>query len=118
MEMTTSHALIHTTPAIHDPRELNTIINTSVRSMFGDCQSHTIGLSVLKCRPSYSSSYEENENNNTYEAIIKCPSKSLPYVRAALTFPLPPSYLQDTLYRIDFIKIDDNSDSSIPKWAE
>jgi RNase P/RNase MRP subunit POP5 len=108
----TSYALLHTTPAVRDPRELNTIILTSLRSMFGDCQSHALGLSVLNCHPCTN----DRQNVNTYQAIIQCPSKSLPYLRAALTLPFPPSYLQDNIYPIDFIKIDDNSTK--PKWVE
>ncbi len=108
----TSYALIHTTPAIHDPKELNTIITASLRSMFGECQAHGVGVSVLKCRPCSS---KEDNCYGSYEAIIECPSQSLPYLRAALTLPSPPSYLKEILYRFDFVKIEDNC--SKPTWV-
>lgn len=113
-----SYALVHTAPAIKDPRELNTIISTSIRSMFGDCQSHATDLLVLGCRPC-SKKYNLS-NSNSYEAIIKCQTKSLPYVRAALTFPSPPVYLSDTLYCIDFVETVaiTTATQSKPKWAE
>ena len=116
-----SYALVQTTPAIKDPKELNTIISTSLKSMFGDCQSHTVDLLVLSCRPcSEKYKHINSKGNNTYEAIIKCQTKSLPYVRAALTFPSPPVYLSDTLYCIDFVQTASitNSTQSKPKWAE
>ena len=115
-----SYALVHTTPAIKDPKELNTIISTSLRSMFGDCQSHAIDLLVLGCRPCSAKYNRSNSKRNSYEAIIKCQTKSLPYVRAALTFPSPPVYLSDTLYCIDFVETAaiTAATKSKPKWAE
>ena len=115
-------ALIQSSPPIHDPRELNTIITTSLRSMFGDCQAHTIELRILKCR-SHSRSYhntigciddDDDDDDDLNEAIIECSNDSLPFIRAALTFPCPPSYI-DTMYRFDFVKVDDKA--SNPDWV-
>ena len=114
----TSQAVVLTTPAIHDPRELNTIISTSLRSMFGDCQSYEIGLTVVECRPCSTTTatatrrrrrQEEDYSSDSYEAIIQCPTESLPYVRAALTLSMPPTYLQENLYRFDFLEINHRS---------
>ncbi len=119
-----SYALIHTTPAIKDPKELFTIISTSLRSMFGECQSHSIGLTVLSSRQRQATfdkkmirdtNHDGNNNEDVYEAVIVCQTDSLPFIRAALTFVSPPSYLSDTFYRIDFIEVVDDIK---PKWAE
>mmetsp|Transcript_18884 Transcript_18884/g.28303 ORF Transcript_18884/g.28303 Transcript_18884/m.28303 type:complete len:133 (-) Transcript_18884:372-770(-) len=131
----TSYVLIHTTPAIHDPKELNAIIISSLRSMFGECQSYGVGTTVLKCRPCSSKREQDitisessgsssaaaaagsgGGGSSSYEAIVECPSQSLPYLRAALTLPFPPSYLREIMYRFDFVKIVDYS--SKPGWAE
>mmetsp|Transcript_8145 Transcript_8145/g.11990 ORF Transcript_8145/g.11990 Transcript_8145/m.11990 type:complete len:113 (-) Transcript_8145:346-684(-) len=98
-----SHALIRTTPAITDPSELGTILNFSLRSLYGDCQPYSHGLSVLQCRRC-SGEDSSSTSTSTYEAIIECPSSSLNQVRAALTFPSTPSYFDGALYRFDFIE--------------
>ena len=116
-----SYALLHTMPPIKDPKELNTIILTSIRSMFGECQSYTVGLTVIDCRrrrhPNQlpGTTHLKSNSHDSYEAVIECPTNFLPYIRAALTFPSPPSYLSDTMYCIDFIEV---VDDTRPTWAE
>ena len=94
-----SQAVIRTTPAITDPRELDTIITSSLRSLFGDCQPHS--CSVKECRPC---SDRPTQGHESYEAIIECPESSMEHVRAALTFSSTPSYLEGSIYRLDFIQ--------------
>jgi RNase P/RNase MRP subunit POP5 len=89
------YSLIKTYPAVKDPRELQTIITNSLRSMFGDCHSHI--FHVVECRPL-------KGDTDSYVAIIQTPSSSLNYVRASLCFVQPPSHLQDNIYRFDFIE--------------
>lgn len=117
------YALIRITPAITDPRELQTIITTSLRSLFGDCESHSVVLNVLTCRPVRQLSEARlcptntNDSNNyvtamtygAHEAIIECPATSLDFVRAALTFPMLPSYFNNNhTFRFDFIRSADS----------
>lgn len=97
----TSRARIRSTPPIKDPRELSTIITSSLRSLFGDCQPYSFEVDVIECR---SCSNPDQNMNNSFVAIIECPSSSLDYVRAALTFSSTPSYLEGEIYRLDYIE--------------
>ena len=110
----TKVALIRTSPAISDPKELTTIISTSVRAAFGDCQAHTVGVRILDCRTATAAARRRRNTINTSETILQCPDDALPYIRAALTLPSPPSYFQGSIYTFDFLKIDDKS--SNPEW--
>lgn len=111
---------IRTTPPIKDPKELESIITASLRSLFGDYQPYSCDLRILKCQPCCRSFATEsllpkNRNNDTnddddddtehsYDAILECPSWSEKYVRAALTFSSIPPFLQGSVYRIDFLQ--------------
>ena len=96
----TSRALIRTTPAVKDKRELESIINTSLIKLFGDCQPYSCGFSVIECRPCNSTN-----NRHSFDAVIECPETSMEYVRAALTFSFVPSFLGGEVYRLDFVRL-------------
>ena len=98
----TSQALIRTTPAVKDKRELESIITTSLIRLFGDCQPYSCGFSVLECRPS--SDLSIRGQHPSYDAIVECSESSMEYIRAALTFSSVPSFLEGEVYRLDFIQ--------------
>jgi len=86
------------TPCVIDPRELQTIIETSLRNLFGDCHPHR-GFKVIHCRSISKTSGKTNE------AVVRCPEESTPSIRAALTFVTTPPHLRDTMYRFDCIGV-------------
>lgn len=85
------YMLIEAKPVISDPRELLTIIRSSAKSLFGETEPHGCFVEVLEANRSY--------------CVIKCLASSVEATRAALTFPLPPPYLQETHYRFDVLAI-------------
>jgi RNase P/RNase MRP subunit POP5 len=92
----TSLVLIRSTPLISDPRELATILTFSLRSLFGEVEHHSCLLEVL-LHP------EDNVDGATLS--VKCPTESVPAVRAALTMVSVPVYLSSTIYRFDVVKV-------------
>jgi RNase P/RNase MRP subunit POP5 len=87
-----------------DPNELATIINSSLRHWYGDCQQHSVGLQVLKCQPSPSS--KRGGTGGGAQALLECSTCSVEQIRAALTFSESPAHLKDTLYCFDIIKVE------------
>ena len=85
------YMLIEAKPVISDPRELSTIIRSSLKSLFGETEPHGYFVEVL-------------EANRLY-CIMRCVLSSVEAVRAAMTFPSPPPYLQETHYRFDVLAI-------------
>mmetsp|Transcript_10280 Transcript_10280/g.13013 ORF Transcript_10280/g.13013 Transcript_10280/m.13013 type:complete len:116 (+) Transcript_10280:82-429(+) len=110
-----SKALLHISPPIYDTRELQTLLLYSLRSLFGDCQSYSEGMNVLQCRrrtsevPRTNTSTHSRDGNSDSEseAIIQFPTNILKYIRAACSCVSPPPFLDDTIYRIDFVKCDE-----------
>jgi len=108
----TSHLksiLIRTTPPIKDPKELDSIITASLRSLYGDYEPYSCGLRVVECRKcsplfAITGYSQEREAKQSYDAILECPSSSEKYVRAALTFSSTPHFLEGTVYRLDFLE--------------
>lgn len=93
--------LVAAKPVVSDPRELETIIRSSLKSLFGETEPHGSFVQVLEATRRY--------------CIVKCSSTSVSATRAALTCPMPPPYLQSTHYRFDVIEIQD--DLSVLKLA-
>lgn len=85
------YMLVETCPKISDPRELETILKSSLKFLFGECEPHGCLVEVEKAKPPF--------------CIVKCPAASVSHIRAALTCPTPPPYLQSTLYRFDVLQI-------------
>lgn len=107
----TAKLTIRTTPAIMDPRQLDSVITASLRALFGDCQPYSCELRVLECRPCPSSGGSSSKsssslNSNSYDAVLECPVLSVDYIRAALTFSTTPQFLDGEMYRIDFLHCD------------
>lgn len=87
-----THLTVQSEPHIEDPRELQTILTFSLRSLWGDLEGHSCALQVTK---------EKNFMN------IRCRKDSLESVRAALTLVSPPPYLESTIYRFDVIAVEE-----------
>jgi RNase P/RNase MRP subunit POP5 len=87
--------LVETKPRIEDTRELETIIRSSLKFLFGETEPHGCFLEVIEARSS--------SNHAMY--IVKCPASSLPHIRAALTCCTPPPYLRSTHYRFDVLQV-------------
>ena len=80
-------------PTVTDPREMATILTSSLRSLFGESEPHSCLVQV------------EPDNGSMR---ISCPRESTPYIRSALTMVTPPPYLLDNLYRFDVVKVEEN----------
>ena len=92
-----SFLLVRSSPPVQDPRELQTILISSLASLFGHFQPHSSSAKVLSCRAVPGSDFE-------YDAVIQCDRSSADAVRAALTMCTPPPYLRATKYRFDCLK--------------
>jgi hypothetical protein len=118
---------VRCSPVITDPSEFSTILLLSIRSLFGELESHSIGLNILKNISSASNTTEHDDDNNTqeqqqqdntnnnnnnnndnnnYQFIVECPNKSIDAIRASLTMVTTPSYLQSKIYRFDIINVE------------
>ena len=85
------YMLVEAKPVVTDPRELLTIIRSSLKSLFGEMETHGCVVEVVEAARPF--------------CIVKCPASSVAATRAALTFPMPPPYLQSTHYRFDVLQI-------------
>lgn len=94
----TSWMVIEATPQVKDPRELATILTSSLRSLFGDLEPHSCRLTV------------DRADDSQTALVVKCPTDSVAAVRASLTMVTPPPYLSATLYRFDVLKVDNFSE--------
>jgi hypothetical protein len=123
-----SQLFVEASPRIEDPRELQTILNFSLRDLFGLCEPYSnSGLQVRRYRSpdddngngvlviardgskqssgSRTNSNNGDDNKNHHLLVIQCPTASVPLIQAALTFVSPPPYLDDTTYRLDVVEI-------------
>jgi RNase P/RNase MRP subunit POP5 len=89
----TSWVVVEATPQVKDPRELCTILTSSLRSLFGDLEPHSSQLTV------------DRADDSQTALVVKCPTESVAAVRASLTLVTPPPYLSATLYRFDVLKV-------------
>jgi len=108
---TYKYVLFRTMPYFNDSNELNAIILSSLRSMFGTMNIHDV--TVIKCYiPSNNNDDNCNNiiNNLSGEAILRVKESKLPFVISALTLTHSPSYLNDIVYRFDFIRVFDKLD--------
>lgn len=105
---TTSQLLVRcTSPVIHDPKELHTLVLFSLRHLFGDFESHSFGMIV-----EYGNIEEDVIDTNDFDNVdgtnifsIRCTTESVPAIRASLTIVTPPPFLEDKLYQIDVLKV-------------
>lgn len=79
-------------PALDDARELETIVVTSLRALFGEWEPHSCQIKVKR--------------TDLAQYHVECPESSLGAVRCALAMVSPPAYLASPIYRFDVIQID------------
>ena len=91
--MTRIQLVVETTPTIQDPRELHTILITSLRALWGNLERHSSGLTVTA-----------TTRHNRLLLGVACEAADAPHVQAAMTCVTPPPYLEDTLYRLDVVE--------------
>lgn len=102
---TIARLTVQSEPPIHDPRELHTILVFSLRSLWGELESHSYGVQVTECN-STGNLVTESSSNKSNQLVVVCPIASMPAVRAALTMVTPPPYLEDTAYQFDVLNIE------------
>lgn len=79
-------------PTIQDPRELQTIMISSIRALFGDLEHYSYDLEIKKAAP-----------EDDFSFVVECPSDSVGAVRSALSMVTPPPYLDSNIYRFDVL---------------
>eukprot|EP00980_Cylindrotheca_fusiformis_P007727 scaffold1638_cov120-Cylindrotheca_fusiformis.AAC.10 len=86
---------IRATPTMHDAREMNTILVSSIHALFGDFrgENYVVGLKV------------EKATDTDHSFTIECPGESAAAVRSALSMVTPPGYLSNVIYRFDVVRI-------------
>jgi RNase P/RNase MRP subunit POP5 len=77
---------------VEDPRELTTILQFSIRSLFGDLESHSYAVQITKA-------------TEVGKFIVSCSRSSVKAVRSALTMVTPPPYLESNIYRFDVVSV-------------
>ena len=120
---------VRCSPVITDPSEFSTILLLSIRSLFGELESHSIGLNISSSSNNTddnnstqeeeqdnnnnknsssndNSSSSDSNNNNNNHFLVECHKKSIDAIRASLTMVTTPSYLQSKIYRFDIINVE------------
>ena len=92
-------------PVIDDPRELQTIITFSLRSLWGDLESHSCDL-IVEVAPIGD---RGTSTNGGASLVVRCRSDSVDAVRASLTLVTPPPYLEGTVYQFDVTDVQEDS---------
>jgi RNase P/RNase MRP subunit POP5 len=89
-------------PKIDDPSELNTIIITSLRALFGELEMHSHGMLVKRTE---SGSFSNRDDTGVH-FVVQCQKESAHAIQAALTMPTLPLYFDSKLvYRFDTIEL-------------
>ena len=88
---TYSSLLVKTNPPVTDPREMATILTSSLRDLFGDFEPHSCVMDVTK-----------GEDDDM--VIVSCPKDSVKEIRAALTMVTPPPYMATNQYQFDVVE--------------
>jgi RNase P/RNase MRP subunit POP5 len=88
---------VATMPKISDPRELQTILTTSLRDLWGKLEAYSCSLNV-----------RDGEPSDTMDNVLSvhCPAGDVEAIQAALTLVTPPHYMEGTIYRFDVLQID------------
>jgi hypothetical protein len=105
-----AHLAVRSAPRIDDPRELQTILLTSLRALWGDMETYSHGVEVSRTallRPADGDADgdDESKDGSDHLLFVKCPVESVPAVRAALTMVTPPPYMEDAVYCLDVVRI-------------
>jgi hypothetical protein len=102
---------VRSAPRIDDPRELQTILLTSLRPLWGDLETYSHGVEVSRttlngddCEFSNNGASRSTEGSD-HLLYVKCPVETVPAVRAALTMVTPPPYMEAAVYCLDVVRI-------------
>jgi hypothetical protein len=96
--------LVRTCPQVNDPREMQTILTCSLRSLWGDLEPHSWGMSAHQAGPDHCDPTTATVDSSSLSLlVVKCRPESEEAIRAALTWVTLPPYMQDTLYRVDVV---------------
>jgi RNase P/RNase MRP subunit POP5 len=87
---------VRSEPRVEDPRELQTILTFSLKSLWGDLEAHSCALQI-----------EKRAEGKEILLIVRCLTESVGAVRAALTLVSPPPYLESNLYRFDVVDVEE-----------
>jgi RNase P/RNase MRP subunit POP5 len=90
--LSTKKLAVRCAPELSDPSELTSILITSIRSLFGELEFHSFGMTVTKA---------PNKHHDIYHFIIECQPQSIDSIRASLTMVTTPCYLESSVYRFD-----------------
>ena len=93
-----SNILVRTEPVITDPREMQTIVQFSLRDLWGTLEPHSCQLSVSSA-----------DSSKQGMMRVTCRTESVAAVRAALTLVTPPPYLESTIYRFDVVTVESSA---------
>jgi RNase P/RNase MRP subunit POP5 len=80
---------------VDDPRELATILQYSLRDLFGDLEPHSCQLDVVS----------DNQSGNNGRFLVTCLEESAQAMRGALTWVTPPPYIETNIYRFDVLSV-------------
>ena len=94
---TRSQIILQSTPQIQDPKEVHSILVTSLRALFGDFENHSCHLTVSKVS-------EDGSHK------VECRNDSVRFVRAALSMTYEPSYMTEKVYQLDVVNINNQFD--------
>jgi hypothetical protein len=96
--------LVRTCPQVNDPREMQTILTCSLRSLWGDLEPHSGGMRVEQAGPDHCDPTTATMGgSNLSLLVVKCRPESEEAIKAALTWATLPPYMQDTVYRFDVV---------------
>eukprot|EP00977_Amphora_coffeiformis_P003920 scaffold779_cov165-Amphora_coffeaeformis.AAC.6 len=100
--------LVDTTPRIRDARELQTILTTSLRALWGNLECYSASVRVVAVK----GSDDDDDDDDDDQLCVVCPAAHAPKIQAALTCVTLPPYLQEdgTLYRLDVARIEFKSE--------
>ena len=113
--LTSTRLIVRSTPPITDPRELETILQFSLRNLWGELEPHSAGLEVQNVATHHcdnSQSQEPPELDQQQQQPpppllqVACTENSAPFIQAALTWSTLPPYMEGLLYRIDVVAIE------------
>lgn len=94
----TQHAVlkIRSNGTVHDAKELNTLLQTSLKALFGSLERYGAALTV--------STAPTDDPSADY--IVKCSINDKEAVRTALTLVTPTAYLVDRIFCFDVVVVD------------
>ena len=86
---------------------METILLFSLRGLWGDLESHSFGTEVSALDDGVDCCGGTVVDKDSSLLVVECPHASTNFVRAALTMPTPPPYVDEStaVYRFDVVEI-------------